>query len=72
MPDNTNTDTSNSKEGLLKRITEALNNLVTLEIITAVGTVKTDDTGKRELDYSQNPKMILSKINLLQGDTTTI
>jgi hypothetical protein len=67
-----NPDPSNSKQDLLKRITDALSNLVTLEIVTAVGAVKPDADGQPELDYSQIPKMILTRINLLQGNTTTV
>lgn len=72
MPDSPNTDSSNPKQSVLKKITDALNNLVTLEIITAVGAVKSDENGRPVLDYSQNPKVILTKIDLLQGDTTTV
>ncbi len=65
---------------LKTRIMESLENLVTLEIVTAVGQVhpelsdSAEDAGKRplEIDYSKNPKMILTRINLLQGDVTTI
>lgn len=59
---------------------ESLENLVTLEIVTAVGHIraatedKAADTEQSfpDIDYNKNPKMILTKINLLQGDIKTV
>lgn len=67
----------NKLTDLINRIKDALENLVTLEIITAVGQVKfksgpEGDKGLPDLDYSKNPKVILTKINLLQGDIKTV
>ena len=61
---------------LKNRIRESIQNLVTLEIVTAVGHVafKTDDAGGRrpDLDYERDPKVILTQIDLLQGDIKTV
>ncbi|MDN3514004.1 MAG: hypothetical protein NG747_06360 [Candidatus Brocadia sp.] len=59
--------------GLTERIKDAMNKLVTLEIITAVGDVTLkDEKVSPVIDYSKNPKVILTRINLLQGDITTV
>jgi hypothetical protein len=66
-----------SMKDLKGRIREAIENLVTLEIMTAVGQV---DAGVGEggasrspdLDYAADPKVILTKIDLLQGDIKTV
>lgn len=72
---------SNNLNDLITKIKDSLNNLVTLEIITAVGQVRfrpkagsSQDTesGFPDLDYEKNPKVILTKINLLQGDIKTV
>jgi len=64
---------------LKTRIRESIRNLATLEIITAVGHVRfvhEDDpengAGKPDLDYERDPKVILTKIDLLQGDIKTV
>ncbi len=57
---------------LKDRILNALNNLASLEIITAVGHATPEGDNGPDLDYSRNPKMILTKINLLQGDIKTV
>ena len=63
---------------LKDRILESIENLATLEIITAVGHVKMSaepDSTKSpspDLDYDKNPKIILTKIDLLQGDIKTV
>ena len=65
---------------LKKKIWESIKNLVTLEIITAVGQVchrhdgenSEQETGLPDLDYDNDPKVILTKIDLLQGDIKTI
>ena len=59
-------------EDLLDKIKNSLNNLVTLEIVTAVGGIKKEgEKVAPNLDY-QNAQMILTKIDLLQGDITTV
>lgn len=60
---------------LTKRITDALSQLLTLEIVTAVGAVepkKPDDTNWPDLVDVANPQMIVTKINMLGGDIRTI
>lgn len=59
-------------ETLLARIKEAITNLVTLEIVTAVGEVKEVNGKSLEIDLSKNPSIILTKIDLLQGDIKTV
>jgi hypothetical protein len=57
---------------LLERIKSALDNIVTLEIVTAVGGIKKEgEKVAPNLDY-QNAQVMLTKINLLQGDITTV
>ena len=64
---------SNSKlDALIKKIKNALENLITLEIITAVGQVDFNAENGPDLDFGKDPKVILSKINLLQGDIKTV
>jgi len=72
---------SDSLKLLVQKIENALDNLVTLEILTAVGQVQfkpksgsPENAGRNfpDLDYEQNPKVILTKINLLQGDIKTV
>lgn len=64
---------------LLKKIEDALKNLVTMEIITAVGGVKFKSSSNKgteenlpDIDPNSNPKVILTKIDLLQGDIKTV
>ena len=64
-------------DGLLEKIKNAFSNLVTLEILTAVGQIKfpTDDNpdpSLPDLDIDKDPKVILTKIDLLQGDIKTV
>ncbi|MCF6159179.1 MAG: hypothetical protein E3K32_11585 [wastewater metagenome] len=58
---------------VIEKIKNAVNNLVTLEIITAVGDVMLKD-GKVSpvIDYSKNPNVMLTRVDLLQGDITTV
>ena len=67
MPDDT------KKKDLKERILRALENLVTLEVVTAVGQVAAPDAeGKPwSFTFDQDPKAILSRIDLLQGDVRT-
>lgn len=68
-------ETSDSKlTALINRIKEALENLVTLEVITAVGQVKFGGPGTQnpDLDTDKDYKLILTKIDLLQGDIKTV
>lgn len=53
---------------LAERIKQSLANLVTLEIVTAVGPPRPDGSGP---DYAQD-KVMSSKINLLEGDITNV
>ena len=60
---------------IVEKVAAALENLVTLEIITAVGQVapkKEGDTTWPSIDNVTDPEMIVTKINLLDGDIQTI
>jgi hypothetical protein len=57
---------------LIDRIKDAIENLITLEIITAVGQVDFNAENGPDLDQSKDPKVILSKIDLIQGDIKTV
>lgn len=58
---------------LADKIKNAIQNLVTLEIITSVGDVILKEGENRpDIDYSKGPKVIMTRINLLQGDITTV
>jgi len=60
---------------IVDRVSAALENLVTLEIITAVGQVdpkKDGDPHWPSIENVTDPEMIVSKINLLDGDVQTI
>jgi hypothetical protein len=64
---------------LIARIKDAIGNLVTLEIVTAVGDVKFQPKSAEEkdkivatIDYSKEPKSILTRVDLLQGDIQTV
>ncbi len=62
-------------QDLTKRISDSLERLLTLEIITAVGTVDPAQHGEPnwpDLASVEKPQMIVSKINLLDGDIRTI
>lgn len=66
-------------QDLKSRIKASLQNLVTLEIVTAVGQVafeagegETPARSLPDLDHGADPKVILTKIDLLQGDITTV
>lgn len=69
---------SDTLNELIDSIKEAMANLVTLEIVTAVGNVKFQPKSAEEekivatIDYSKEPKAILTKIDLLQGDVQTV
>ena len=56
---------------LIKTIKDSLENLVTLEIVTAVGRPAVDDDGKPQVDYAKDLVMF-SRINLIDGDITNI
>ena len=69
-----NTDDANPAGlgGFLSEIKDALNNLKTLEIVTAVGQVtRTENPRFIDIDWDKDPKVALTKIDLLQGDITT-
>lgn len=57
---------------VFENIKKAINELVTLRIVTAVGEITKDEKGVPVIDYSQNPRIILTSINLIQGDITTV
>ena len=66
---------------LLNTLTNALEHLVTLEIITAVGQIKhSPGPGGSmnpahdlpDIDWDQEPKVMLTKINLIEGDIKTV
>ena len=64
---------------LIASIKDAIVNLVTLEIVTAVGDVRFQPKSAEEkdkiiamIDYSKEPKAILTKVDLLQGDIQTV
>lgn len=70
---------SNKLNELIVKIKSAIENLVTLEIVTAVGDVKFQPKSDNEkdkiiatIDYNSAPKAILTKIDLLQGDIQTV
>ena len=56
---------------LLNDIQNALENMVTLEIVTAVGAVTHSKNGI-DYDWSKEAKVILTKFDLLQGDIKTV
>jgi hypothetical protein len=62
-----------TSEEFKQKILDAIMNLVTLEIVTAVGhVVAKDDSGGPDIaDFEKTP-MILTKIDLLQGDIKTV
>lgn len=66
------TDNDNNLTKLVNTIKETLGNLITLEIITAVGQIKFDANSGPDLDYEKDPSVILTKINLVQGDIKTV
>lgn len=63
---------------LIQKVEDKLGNLITLEIVTAVGPVtykpgKTrEDAGSLEIDWQQKKEVLLSRINLLEGDIVTV
>ncbi|MEN7548262.1 hypothetical protein AAG747_10115 [Rapidithrix thailandica] len=72
--------TKDEKEmGLVEKIQSSLENLITLEIVTAVGKTKFKSTPPKageahlpDLDHDRDPKVIMTKIDLLQGDIKTV
>lgn len=72
--------TMTSERSLLDRIRDSLGNLVTLEIATVVGPVRPSERGvglnprlaDLDVDWGTNPPVILTKIDLLQGDIRTV
>lgn len=71
--DNTDDGTSKGLGDFLSEIKDALNNLKTLEIVTAVGQVRrTEKPRFIDIDWDKDPKVALTKIDLLQGDITTV
>ena len=70
---------SNALNTLITKIKNAMENLITLEIVTAVGDVRFQPKSDAEkdkiiaaIDYTTEPKAILTKIDLVQGDIKTV
>ncbi len=61
-----------AEEKVFENIKKAINELVTLRIVTAVGGITKDEKGLPVIDYAENPSVILTTINLIQGDITTV
>jgi hypothetical protein len=59
------------QEKLLRQLRTALQNAVTLEIVTAVGAVTTDANGRPTPDL-KNADVALTKVDMLLGDITTV
>ena len=57
----------NTAPDLLDTIKNALKELITLRVVTSVGTV-TVQNGNPEIRYDDKAKVMLTKIDLLQGD----
>lgn len=71
QPDVTNANESqDNNEGILEKITKALTDLVTLEIKTMVGEMTFNQSAVP--NFPAKPKAMYSKIDLLQGDITTV
>lgn len=66
-------DTKTKLEGLKTKIINALEELVTLKITTIVGQVTIKPDGCIDnLDFSKEHNIIMTKINLLDGDVMTV
>ena len=62
-------------DGLMKRIQEALVNLIRLRIVTAVGVVTValnNDGSVKDVEIEQNGKAISTCVDLVGGDMTTV
>lgn len=60
-------------QSLLDRILNKIEDLATLEIVTAVGTFSQDQaTGRYNADLANSPASILTKIELIEGDIVTV
>ena len=61
---------------IFEQIRDALQNLVTLQIATVVGDARPQRQGGATnldiVDWSTNPALALTRIDLLQGDVTTV
>lgn len=55
----------------LQSILDKMDKLVSLEIVTTVGDVEYKNN-KFEIAFKDKPKVLYSKIDLLQGDITTV
>ena len=66
-------DGNTRPEGLIDTIKDALQELVKLKIVTAIGSVEVGDDGKVSRPVvSADSKVILTEIDLIQGDITTV
>lgn len=61
-------------ESIITRLQRAVDNLVELRIVTAIGNVKLGGGNQPDpdIDYARNPEVILTKIDLVQGDIVTV
>jgi hypothetical protein len=60
-----------STDELMNDIKNALKELITLKIVTAVGPIQLDGAGNPKATCDISTRLILTEINLLQGDITT-
>ena len=66
-------DGNTKPEGLIDTIKDALQELVKLKIVTAIGSVEVGDDGKVSRPaVSADSKVIVTEIDLIQGDITTV
>lgn len=61
-------------ESIITRLQRAVDNLVELRIVTAIGSVKLGGGNQPDpdIDYAGDPEVILTKIDLVQGDIVTV
>lgn len=72
MMTNGTDDTRSKLTSLIKELKDALVDLKTLEIITVVGKVKAgDEDRKPELDFTADPKVAMTIVDLVDGDIST-
>lgn len=60
-----------SLDDLMNDIKNALRQLITLRIVTGVGPIQLDNVGNPTAACDNSTRLILTEINLLQGDITT-
>jgi hypothetical protein len=57
---------------LLEKVEAALEQCMQLVIVTAIAEVKPVTGAHPEIDWSKNPAVAITKINLIQGDIETV